>query len=77
MKRSTLPVQRGVYVERHPDERSETCARFLRRALGHFAELALDPPEAVMTDNALCYVRGRTLRAQLARLNARHITPPP
>jgi hypothetical protein len=38
------------YVELHPCEDAETNARTLERALLFFAELGLDPPEAVMTD---------------------------
>jgi transposase InsO family protein len=68
---------RYAYVEQHRDERGETCARFLRRALEHCAELGLDPPEAVMTDNAFCYRRSAPFQALLAEIGARHITPPP
>jgi len=68
---------RYAYVEQHADERGETCAHFLNRALAHFAELGLGPPEAVMTDNALCYRRSRAFQNELARVGARHITPPP
>jgi hypothetical protein len=41
---------RYAYVEQHLDERGETCARFLARALAHSAELGLRSPAAVMTD---------------------------
>jgi transposase InsO family protein len=68
---------RYAYVEQHRDERGETCARFLRRAIAHFAELGLAPPEAVMTDNALCYRRNHAFQRALADVGARHITPPP
>lgn len=68
---------RYAYVEQHPDERGETCARFLRRALAHFGELGLEGPEAVMTDNAFCYRRSRAFRDELRRVGARQITPPP
>jgi transposase InsO family protein len=68
---------RYAYVEQHADERGETCARFLARALTHFAELGLQPPTAVMTDNAFCYRNSRAFQQQLRSIGARHITPPP
>jgi transposase InsO family protein len=68
---------RYAYVEQHPDERGETCARFLRRACAHFRELGLRPPEAVMTDNAFSYRLSRAFQEELRRIGARHITPPP
>jgi transposase InsO family protein len=68
---------RYAYVEQHPDERGETCARFLRRAVAHFAALGLEGPEAVMSDNARNYTTSRAFQAQLRRAGARHITTPP
>jgi transposase InsO family protein len=68
---------RLAYVELHRREDKHTNALTLERAVAFFAELGLSPPEAVMTDNALVYVRSRPFRALLARLGARHITPPP
>src|SRR4051794_25101286 len=44
---------RLAYVERHPVEDAATNAATLERALAWFASLGLDPPEAVMTDNAM------------------------
>ena len=44
---------RIAYVELHPREDADTNVRTLERALAFFAELGLEPPEAVMTDNAL------------------------
>ncbi len=67
---------RYAYVEEHPDERGETAAAFMRRALAHFAELGLDPPEAVMSDNGACY-RALAFRAELERIGARQIFTPP
>jgi hypothetical protein len=32
---------RFAYVEVHPDERADTCAGFMVRAIGHFAELGV------------------------------------
>jgi transposase InsO family protein len=68
---------RYLYVEQHPREDADTNARTLERALAHFAELGLAPPQAVMTDNALVYRRSQRFQAVLANASARHITPPP
>jgi transposase InsO family protein len=68
---------RYLYVEQHDREDADTNAATLTRAIAHFAELGLGAPEAVMTDNALVYVRSRRFRELLARVGARHITPPP
>jgi transposase InsO family protein len=67
---------RYAYVEEHPDERAQTTAGFMRRALEHFAQLGLDPPEAVMSDNGNPY-RSRVFRAELERVGARQILTPP
>ena len=67
---------RYLYVEQHPREDAETNARTLERALAHFAELGLAPPQAVMTDNANVYGSHR-FKDVLAAAGARHITPPP
>ena len=67
---------RLAYVELHPREDAETNAGTLERALRFFAELGLDPPEAVMTDNALVYVRGRRFNQLLANAGIRHIRTP-
>lgn len=61
---------RLAYAEIHPDERSETCAAFLRRAAAWFAEHGIDRIEAVMTDNALVYRRGRAWQQALTDLGA-------
>ena len=68
---------RLAYVELHRHEDAETNARTLERALAWFTELGLEPPEAVMTDNALVYTRSRRFRGLLRQIGARHITPPP
>jgi transposase InsO family protein len=67
---------RYAYVEQHRDERAETAAAFIGRAIEHFAGLGLTPPEAVMSDNGNCY-RSRAFRAQLDRVGARQILTPP
>jgi transposase InsO family protein len=67
---------RYAYVEQHSDERAETAAGFMRRAIEHFQRLGLDPPVAVMSDNGNCY-RSYVFRAELARVGARQILTPP
>jgi transposase InsO family protein len=68
---------RVAYVELHSREDAETNARTLERALRFFAELGLDPPEAVMTDNALVYRRGRRFNELLHARAIKHILIPP
>jgi len=67
---------RIAYVELHPREDAETTTRTLERALRFFAELGLEPPEAVMTDNALIYRRSKDFAALLETAGARHIRTP-
>jgi transposase InsO family protein len=62
---------RVAYVEVHPDERGETCAAFLHRAAGFYAERGVRI-DAVMTDNALNYVRSQAFLATLEAVGARH-----
>jgi transposase InsO family protein len=61
---------RLAYAEIHPDEKSSTCAAFLRRAATHFAGLGISRIERVMTDNALAYRRGRAWHQALTDLGA-------
>jgi transposase InsO family protein len=61
---------RLAYAEIHPDEKSITCAGFLRRAAEHFATLGIATIERVMTDNALAYRRGQAWQQALADLGA-------
>jgi len=68
---------RVAYVELHPREDADTNADTLERALRYFAELGLDPPEAVMTDNAMVYRNSRRFKAIIAAAGARHILTPP
>ncbi len=68
---------RYAYVEQHRDESAATAAAVLERAIAHLAELGLEPPEAVMSDNAFVYRRSRAFRAALERHSARHILTPP
>jgi len=67
---------RYAYVEQHPNESALTAAAVLERAIAHYARLGLDPPEAVMSDNALVYRRSRAFRGVLERHGARHILTP-
>lgn len=67
---------RVAYVEVHPDERGETCARFLGRAAGFFAEQGVRI-EQVMTDNALNYVRSEIFAETMAALGITQIRIPP
>jgi transposase InsO family protein len=67
---------RYAYIEEHPDERAQTTAAFMRRALEHFAQLGLDPPQAVMSDNGNPY-RSRVFQVELERIGARQIFTPP
>jgi transposase InsO family protein len=67
---------RLAYVELHPREDADTNAATLERALRFFAELGLQPAEAVMTDNALVYRRSRRFSATLQDHKLRHIRTP-
>jgi transposase InsO family protein len=68
---------RLAYVEHHPREDAETNVATLERAIAWFGSLGLDPPEAVMTDNAMVYRQARLFRELLERHGARHILTPP
>jgi transposase InsO family protein len=68
---------RYLYVEQHAREDADTNADCLARAIDHFAELGVAPAQAVMTDNALVYTRSARFAELVARVGARHITPPP
>src|SRR6188474_3255080 len=68
---------RLAYVERHAREDAETNAATLERAIAWFSSLGLEPPEAVMTDNAMVYRQARLFKELLARHGVRHILTPP
>jgi transposase InsO family protein len=68
---------RIAYAEVHPREDATTNHACLVRALRFYAQLGLDPPDAVMTDNAKVYTNSRIFKALLTQLGATHITPPP
>jgi transposase InsO family protein len=61
---------RLAYAEIHPDEKSTTCAGFLRRAAAWFTTVGIDRIERVMTDNAPAYRKGHAWRDALAQLGA-------
>lgn len=67
---------RVAYVEVQRDERGETCARFLARAAGFFAEHGVKV-QAVMTDNALNYRRSEAFLDSMAALGITHVAIPP
>lgn len=66
---------RIAYVEAHPDERKETAADFLDRAIDWFAQLDITI-ERVMTDNGSCY-RSHTFRDVLVTHGIRHVRTRP
>jgi len=68
---------RYAYVEQHPDQGATAAAAVLERAIEHFAQLGMRPPEAVMSDNAFVYRRSTAFRRLLERHGARHILTPP
>jgi transposase InsO family protein len=61
---------RLAYVESHRDERKDTAAAFMRRALGWFADHGITV-ERVMTDNGMCY-RSHAFRDVLAAHGVTH-----
>lgn len=67
---------RLAYVEVHPDERGPTCAAFLAGAAAFYASHGIRI-EAVMTDNALNYVRSEHFLGAMATLAVRHVRIPP
>ena len=68
---------RYAYVEQHQRKDGATAAAVLARAIEHFAQLGLSPPEAVLTDNAYAYTKAGAFKDVLARAGARQITCPP
>jgi transposase InsO family protein len=68
---------RYAYVEQHQAKDGATTAAVLARAIEHFRELGLEPPQAVMTDNAYAYTKSRAFAAVLAADSARQIVIPP
>ncbi len=68
---------RLAYCELHASENGANVAATLRRAIGWFAEQGCGPVQAVMSDNAKCYVNAKVFAEVLAEHQAKHITPPP
>jgi transposase InsO family protein len=67
---------RLAYAEIHPDQRAETAAGFLERALSHFADHGI-VAKRLMTDNAWIYVKSRAVQQLLAHHQIRHLTTKP
>ena len=65
---------RFAFVEVHRDEKGETCAGFLTRAIDHFGSLGVEV-EGVMTDNAKNYVDSRLFQAALGERRHVRIRP--
>jgi transposase len=67
---------RVAYVEILPDERGETAAGFLARAVGSFAARGVRV-SSLLTDRAFCYTRSRVFKESCAGLGLRHHTTRP
>ena len=61
---------RVAYAEVHSREDATTNHDCLVRALRFYAQLGLDPPDAVMTDNAKVYTRSRLFQSLITQLQA-------
>ncbi|NJD10507.1 MAG: transposase [Gemmatimonadetes bacterium] len=66
---------RIAYTEVLTDEKGESCAGFLLRAVAWYRRLGIEP-ERVMTDNGSGYV-SQAFRGALIRLRARHLRTRP
>ncbi len=66
---------RVAYIEAHPDERKDTAAGFLRRAVAWFAAHGVTV-RAVMTDNGTAY-RSHAVRDALTAAGCVTCAPPP
>ena len=67
---------RLAYVELHDDEKAATVTGFVERALEWFGRYGITA-RRLMTDNAFCYVRNRSLRELLVRRNVKHLRTQP
>jgi len=67
---------RVAFTELHPDERAETVTAFVKRALGFFRELGIEP-RRIQTDNHYSYTKNRSLRELLAGEQISHHTIKP
>lgn len=63
---------RLAYSEILADERADTCAGFVERALEFFAANGIDRVERLITDNAWSYRNGTRLRQLLADHDIKH-----
>ena len=63
---------RLAYVELQDDEKAATVTSFVERALD-WLERSDITARRLMTDNAFCYVRNRSLRELLARRGIKHL----
>jgi transposase InsO family protein len=68
---------RLAYCELHSSENGANVAATLRRSIAWFAEQGCGPVQAVMSDNAKCYVDAKVFAQVLADHTTKHITPPP
>jgi transposase InsO family protein len=67
---------RLAYVELHSADSTQAATATLRRAIAWMREQGCGPVQAVMTDNAMIYRRGRAFTQLLADHDARHIKTP-
>jgi transposase InsO family protein len=67
---------RLAYVELHDDEKAATVTAFVTRALAFFDQHEITV-QRLMTDNAFCYVKNRSLRDLLAARAISHLTTQP
>lgn len=67
---------RVAYAEALPDERGETCAAFITRAITWFAAQGV-AVQRVMTDNAMNYRHSRAFQQALTTAGARHLRTRP
>lgn len=65
---------RLAYSEIHPDETGDTCAGFMLRAAGWFAEQGIETIREVMTDNHWSYTKSDAFAGALQMIGADHIT---
>jgi transposase InsO family protein len=67
---------RYAYLEQHQAKDGATAAAVLGRAIAHFQALGMDPPQAVMSDNAFAYTRSAHFGRLLGDRHIRHIRTP-
>lgn len=67
---------RVAYVEAHHDEKGDTCAEFMARAITSFATAGVTI-KRVMTDNAFAYRNSKAFQQVLTEHNITHLTTRP